>query len=388
MKKICLSVLVILFSMCMFVSMTAFADNDAQNDPDRGSWASAQDAWCYADDNRYIINDMQEQINSVDSDSKGRLNNLESAVNNIDLKKDMEDFFNEKNANKTNDGETHPANSFTDKILDAVEEMWSLIPDYLQQKNHILNNYILNVKSFKNSAAYGIFVNVGYSLVLVFFAASLIENTIKYEIFTLRGSVQILGRLLISKLFIDLSGTICIYILNVCTSITSEIFDSAGEMLEWNIPNIASVVKSNVWLVGGILDVITAIIIIIPVIIIAIAMIFAASIIMVRLVLRSLELSLLIIVSPAFFACYSSDVTRPYFKSFIMTFIQCAVQIVFMAVVYFVGTSFIVNADTMNTDSIAEVWLWFTNTAPMAIIALAIAIMMIKPPKVLTGLIK
>lgn len=387
MKKIITSVLTILFSMCMFVSMTAFADNDAQNDPNRGSDRSAQEAWCYADDNRYIIEDMQEQINSVDSDSKGRLNDLESAVNDIDLKKDMEDFFNEKGANKKNDGR-HPANTFTDKILDAVEKMWGEIPDYLQQEDCILNNYTLNVRNFKKSFAYGIFVNVGYSLVLVFFAASLIENTIKYEIFTLRGGVQILGRLLISKLIIDLSGTICIYIFNVCTNITSAIFERSKEMLEWNIPNIADVVKSDNWLVGGIEDIIAAIILIIPVIIIAIAMIFAASIIMVKLVLRSLEISLLIIVSPAFFACYSSDITKPYFKNFIMTFIQCAVQIVFMAVVYFVGTSFMVDTDTMETESIAEVWLWFTSTTPIAVIALAIAIMMVKPPKILTSLIK
>lgn len=69
-----------------------------------------------------------------------------------------------------------------------------------------------------------------------------------------------------------------------------------------------------------------------------------------------------------------------------MTFIQCAVQIVFMAVVYFVGTSFIVTSDSMN--SVLDVWIWFKNMAPMAIIALAIAIMMVRPPKVLTGLIK
>lgn len=386
MKKIIISVLTVLFSMCMLIPLMSYAEDDPRDDPNRGEGRSAQEAWVYADDNRYMIDDMQIQINSIDSDSKGRLNDLESAVNSIDLKKDMDDYFNEKakeNAEKPGD---HPAKSFTDSVIKVIEDMWGLIPTYLQDEDKILNSYTLNIKALKNSDIYAIFVDVGYSLVLVFFAASLIENTIKYEIFTLKGGVQILGRLLISKVIIDLSGTICIYILNICTNITTTIFDTSGEMLKWSIPTIGEVAKSNIMFFGELVDLITAILMIIPVIIIAIAMITAASIIMVRLVLRSLELSLLIIVSPAFFACYSSDVTRPYFKSFIMTFIQCAVQLVFMAVVYYVGTRFAVSATTPETST--DLWMWFFYRSQVAIIALAIAIMMVKPPKVLTGLIK
>lgn len=388
MKKIIFSVLTVLFSMCMLIPLMSYADDeyDPRNDPNRGEGFSAQDAWCYADDNRYIINDMQEQINSIDGDTKDKLGNIEDAVNNIDLKKDMDDYFNEKGEENSKKPGDHPLNSYTNSVIKAIEDIWGLIPDYIKNEDKILDSYTLNIKGLKYSTIYGIFVNVGYSLVLLFFATNLIENTIKYEIFTLKGGAMLFGRLIISKVIIDLSGTICVYILNICTNISTAIFDKSGDMLEWSIPTIGTVVKSDIWLVGPIVDKITAIILIIPVLIIAIAMIAAAAIIMVKLVLRALELSLLLIVSPAFFACYSSEVTKPYFKNFIMTFIQCALQIVFIAVVYYVGTRFVVNATTPETFK--DLCTWFVNRSQVAVITLAIAIMMVKPPKVLTNLIK
>ncbi len=198
---------------------------------------------------------------------------------------------------------------------------------------------------------------------------------------------MLFGRLIISKVIIDLSGTICIHILNICTKITTAIFDESGKMLEVSIPSIGEIAKSALpFGVGELVDLITAIILIIPVLVIAIILIAAASIIMVKLVLRSLELSLLIIVSPAFFACYSSEITKPYFKNFITTFIQCAVQLVFMAVVYYIGTRF--GASAATPETFVDLAGWFLARSQVAIIALAIAIMMVKPPKILTNLVK
>ena len=41
-----------------------------------------------------------------------------------------------------------------------------------------------------------------YSLVLLFFAVNLVEQTIKYEIFTAKGALRIFGRLLVAKIII------------------------------------------------------------------------------------------------------------------------------------------------------------------------------------------
>lgn len=390
MKKIIFSVLTVLFSVCMFIPLMSYADeeyDDPREDPNRGEGFSAQDAWCYADNNQYEIRDIWEKIHALENDSN-KLNDIENAVNSIDLKKDMDDYFNERaeeNA-KNNEDKKHPINSLTDFMIEVIEEMWGLLPDYIKGENKILDSYTLNIKNLKNTDIYAIFVNVGYSLVLVFFAANLIENSIKYEIFTLKGGAILFGRLIISKVIIDLSGTVCIYILNICTNISAAVFGDSKKILEWSIPTIGEVARSDLWLVGEIVDWIMTILLIIPILVIALAMIVAAAIIMVKLVLRSLELSLLVIVSPAFFACYSSEITKPYFKNFITTFIQCAVQIVFMSVVYFIGTNFLVSASTPETST--ELFMLFVSRSQVAIIALAIAIMMVKPPKILTNLIK
>lgn len=77
---------------------------------------------------------------------------------------------------------------------------------------------------------------------------------------------------------------------------------------------------------------------IIPLMLINIVIFISTACIVVKLILRSFELSMLVAVSPAFFACYSSEITKPYFKNFILTFIQVAAQIVFMGIVYYIGS--------------------------------------------------
>ncbi len=388
MKKIIISVLTVLFSICMIVPLTveAYTIDDIYDGTqmDYEIWNYINNSLMPAIESNGNGNGAsQESVNNV----QNSINNVQNSVNSIDVKKDIDEYINEKSKENAEKPGDHPAKSFTDSVIKVIEDMWGEIPDYLMNDNKLLNSFTLDIKGLKNSTIYGIFVNVGYSLVLLFFAANLIENTIKYEIFTLKGGAMLFGRLIISKVVIDLSGTICIYILNICTKITTAIFDESGNMLKWNIPTIGEIAKSVLpFGVGELVDLITTIIMIIPVIIIAIAMISAASIIMIKLVLRSLELSLLIVVSPAFFACYSSEITKPYFKNFIITFIQCAVQLVFMAVVYYIGTRFGVSAATPET--FVDLVGWFLARSQVAIIALAIAIMMVKPPKVLTNLIK
>ena len=91
------------------------------------------------------------------------------------------------------------------------------------------------------------------------------------------------------------------------------------------------------------------------------------------------------IVSPAFFACYSSDVTKQYFKSFVTQFIQVAIQVVFMAVVFFLGSTWL--NKTFSATTYKNASEWFSAMIPNLIAMIAITRMMVKPPKVLTNLI-
>lgn len=173
----------------------------------------------------------------------------------------------------------------------------------------------------------------------------------------------------------------------MCSNLTSAIISAGENVFKIEKPNFSEmIVKSDVWIVGVILDFLLVLLLLVPIILIVLPILISAIFIIVKLILRSLELALLICVSPAFFACYSSEITRPYFRNFITTFIQCAAQIVFMAVVYFVGVKWF--ASSTHVASATDAWTWFQNVIPNTLIVIAISIMMVRPPKVLTGLIK
>lgn len=232
--------------------------------------------------------------------------------------------------------------------------------------------------------AYGIFVVFGYSIVLLFFAVSLIDQTIKYEIFTLRGAVGIFGRLIISKAIIDISGYACTTMITISQKLCGQILTTSITTNLTEIPQI-EVVSSNLFIVGPIVDFFIKVVLCLPVALIMTVVFVSGLLIMVKLLLRSFELTMLTVVSPAFFACASSTTTTVYFKNFITTFLQAALQIVFMAVVYLVAV------DKLTIDDITsftDLGGWFIRVFPNAIIVLAMAIMMVKPPRVLTGLLR
>lgn len=233
-------------------------------------------------------------------------------------------------------------------------------------------------------SAYGIFIVFGYSIVLLFFAVSLVDQTIKYEIFTVRGAVGIFGRLLISKAIIDMSGFVCTTIITISQKLCNQLLTETVVTNLMNHPKI-EVVPSDIFVIGPIVDVLTQMILSSPVVIIATVVFSSGVLIMIKLLLRSFELTMLTVVSPAFFACVSSNTTVPYFKNFITTFIQAAIQIVFMAIVYVVAVD---KLTIDNIDGFADLGKWFIRVLPNSIIVLAMAIMMVKPPRVLTGLLR
>ena len=81
------------------------------------------------------------------------------------------------------------------------------------------------------------------------------------------------------------------------------------------------------------------------------------------------------------------EITKPYFKNFILTFIQVAAQIVFMGIVYYIGASHVIT-EMGEIDGFEGLISWFGKIAPNMLIIIAMSIMMIKPPRCLTNLIK
>ena len=112
----------------------------------------------------------------------------------------------------------------------------------------------------------------------------------------------------------------------------------------------------------------------------------------IKLIIRTLEIAMLSVISPVFFACSVGEATMPYFKKFITAFLSVAAEIIFMAVVYLAFLWYCNGAfpsgglkleDLYNLES-AAAGQFYTFVA----VTVACGVMMIKPPQVLRDLMK
>ena len=270
----------------------------------------------------------------------------------------------------------------TGSILDLTHHVWGMVGSCLNN-NDDFNNGIKNIENMSNSYSY-IFKLFAYSLVILLFGINVIENTIKYELFTIKGGVSVLGKLYLSKVWIDLSVPICFEIIKIADGMTSAIVRMGIHNLTFNPP----LTVLDVSFKGNFGEVIAAflleLIMIIPLILMSLFVSILAVCILVKLGIRTIELCLMVIISPLFFACLVADATRPIFKRFIMNFITTAFQTVFMSIIYIIGIEWMQQyASADETDLL----LWILGSLSWLIVLISMTIMMLKPPKVLTNII-
>lgn len=386
-------ILTIVLAVSVFISfqpmpMTAYAGYDEDTNK------MVYDIW------NYLVNSVNNGVNGV-----------KAQVNNLDIEgktsKGVEKFFNSKTTEentsnilddsfkfteKSNDGKTTEKKGLASLFISMANDQWKRVGKALEKGGDLSGtdsfNKNFSINSIKSSKVINIFKTFGYSLVLVFFSVTLIESTIKYEIFTIKGGAMIFGRLLISKVVIDSSVNICGYILTEVSKLLTSMSDSmkANEFMMIPDVQIVASAKSKLWILGPFVDLFISGIMMLPVIIIGLVAIICAGTIVIKLIFRSFELAMLMVVSPAFFACASADVTKPYFKNFIINFIRCAFQIIFMAVVWVVVVQWQINKTTFGTYADLGSYIW--NMVPNLFTMIAMTIIMIKPPKVLTSLIR
>ena len=227
-----------------------------------------------------------------------------------------------------------------------------------------------------------------YGLVLLFFGVNLIEQTVKYEVFNMKGIARLFGRLLLAKIIIDISATICILIIKIIGAITLDIlfgFDFTRDIL----PNFEIKMQdSNIPIIGAIIDALIAICLAAALISLIGLYLIPLCILVIKLIIRTIELAILVTVAPAFFACLSSDVTKEYFKKFISVFLPVACQTLFMAIPLVICLNYMTTDQTVQMNGLSAIGKTLLNIIPHRIIMLAIFVIMIKPPKVLTNLIK
>jgi hypothetical protein len=250
---------------------------------------------------------------------------------------------------------------------------------------------ISDFENFANSFS-PVFRAFGYSLVILFFGVNFIETTLQYEMMTAKGAVKTFGRILLAKIWVDLSTKICLLIVGIATSLTREIIiHSAFEVV---LPQIPAIVLKDFLGVAfaqssffvNLVELIwlpiapTIFILAVGVVGVLICIVF------VKLTFRSINIALLIVSSPLFFACWTGDETKQYFKKFMANFLAVTFELAFMAIVYITGCHMLVthsvNAPFNNLQG------WATTGLTWFIILIATLVMMIKPPKILTSIIE
>lgn len=225
-----------------------------------------------------------------------------------------------------------------------------------------------------------IFRPMGYSLCLLFIGISLFSTTIKYELMTFKGGAKIVAQVLFAKIWVDLSYKICEIIIKYNDEIVIKILDNMNQIsLTIAEPDIN---PSKIWVIGPVIDWFNAFIDYIPLVIIAAVMFIAGAIISIKLMVRVLEITLMVIVSPPFFACLAGgESTQRYFRNFIVNFVSIIIQTIFMSIVLLLGTSWWADMSSLKyTDFIIQF-------LPNLGLIMVICVMMVKPPRVLKNLI-
>ena len=344
---------------------------------EKSSGASSQDI-------SNLNNKVDDTNNKIDQNSE-KVDNVQKSIDDLNKKSD------------NSDGSTVTG---VRKILTAFIELANKIWDSIGMifygasfgENIGLLGYFgfqIDINSYVNSNVYTVMKTLAYSLVLLFFSVNMIETTIKYESVSLKGFIVMTIRIVIAKKLIDNCP-------KICTSIIKIVRDTIGQMWETKevdlsdvmgkdiLDKILNIGQSKLPFIGEIVDAILALVTAVPIILMSLSAFIVGAIILVKILLWSVDMVILVSVSPAFVACWSSDVTKQYFKNFIVTFIQASLQLLYMAIVFFLFQTFLATTVPDGDDMI----MYMVRFVPNLIVMIAMAIMMIKPPKFLTNMLR
>lgn len=343
------------------------------------------------------LTELEQKIDDItvgtgSADTAAELEEIKKAVDSIDLTQELTDFYNQKaSAGST---EEFSLIENTESQLDGANALWQMVGKVMGSGGDLSAANMpgdiqlgVNLSSFTSSDASTISAfmkTLAYSLVLIFFSVNLIESTVKYEIVTLRGAVSFGGRLLVGKIVIDLSTTICLKVVGITEWICGNLVNVGGvassEILNLSVGTSST---SSLWVIGKIIDFFNIITNIGPILIVVLIVVIISIAILIKLMIRNIQLAIMIIAAPPFFATLATDTTKHYFRNYITSFLQCALQVVFMCIVWYVGI-YLLNNHNISGDVFANLGA-NTNFTRVLMIYIVMGIMICKPPKFLTN---
>ena len=231
-----------------------------------------------------------------------------------------------------------------------------------------------------------------YAIAVILFGVNITTTALQNEILTLRGGIKIFARVILVKFWIDLAIPICMYVLNIINSLARQILDSLSSSNNAVFANSSiSNLGNNIFgiiakLVSQIINFLKELLMGLPGLITIIVMAICIIIVMVKLIARCFELTCLVSIAPIFFATLVGEESKRYFRRFISAFLSTAGYIVYVAIVYAVGTQWVTQAGNSQITSLTSFYYSVISTLPRAIIIIACCRVMVKPPKVLLSL--
>ena len=211
--------------------------------------------------------------------------------------------------------EVNNAANFENSVIKSIEGWFTSFSG----TNVSTNTFNFNMEDFVNQFSQ-IFVIFASSLLVLLFGINIIKTAIEYQLFTLKGAVTLFGRLFLAEVWIQLSTKICLMIVKIFNELMASIIAgiNASGLLNLTTSFIFEPTRSGVWLVGDIIDFFINLCPFLLIMLLIGAVLIVFIIVYIKLIIRTLEIAMLSVVSPVFFACSVGEATMPYFKKFIL----------------------------------------------------------------------
>lgn len=284
--------------------------------------------------------------------------------------------------------EVNNAVAFENSIIKSIEGWFTSFSG----TNISASTFNFNMEDFVNHFSQ-IFVVFASSLLVILFGVNIIRTAIEYQLFTLKGGVTLFGRLILAELWIQLSTKICIMIVKIFNELMASIISSinVSGLLKITTTVKFSSSRSGVWLVGDIIDFFANLCPFLLIMLLIGVVLIVFLIVYVKLIIRTLEIAMLSVVSPVFFACSVGEATMPYFKKFITAFLSVCAEIIFMGLVYLAFLWYCKGVNLAGVN-INDLYNFGSSTAgafyTYIAVTVACGVMMIRPPQALRDLMR
>lgn len=245
------------------------------------------------------------------------------------------------------------ANIFS-KFVDLLNLIWGLMvinltdESYIEAAENVTNTLIV------------FFTPIAFAFSVLFWTIGVLNLVSKenIELETKENAIKYFGSIIFIALWINTASWFCREIISLNSGIVKTLLANSEDVLTFSSE------ESQLSLGLFLIYIITVLVVIV-----------VAFMISVKLIIRQLELIALTSVSPIFFGCCVSDVTKPYFWRFARTFIGTTLETTYMAVIYIVGMRYW-NVNGSLYDGFAD-----SECLGTMILAISIGIMIFSPPK-------